>query len=241
MKGRVFIGTSGWDYEQWEGVFYPVSLKKKARFAHYATHFDTVEINSTFYGLPSADCVKRWRENAPKDFIFSLKASRYITHVKKLKDAALPLRRFMRRARLLKDNLGPILFQLPPRWNADPSRLSQFIRALPGDSRFAFEFRDRTWFSSEVYGILRKSRVAFCVYDMPGLASPREVTTDFVYMRFHGKEVLYGGRYGKREIKRQALAIKDFLKQGLDVYVYFNNDESGYAVVNALELKEMVA
>ncbi|MBI5749692.1 MAG: DUF72 domain-containing protein [Nitrospinae bacterium] len=241
MKGRCYIGTSGWSYDHWAGVFYPPDLKTADRLAFYINHFNSVEINNTFYHLPTLSAFKGWRESAPKGFIYSLKGSRFITHMKKLKDPKEPLELFLERARLLKDNLGPILFQLPPHWRCNTERLKEFVKPLPSNMRFAFEFREPSWFNKEVYDILRENNIAFCIYHMPEFESPIEVTAKFVYIRFHGTEFLYGGRYSKKELHRWADLINGFIKEGKDVYVYFNNDANGYAVINAKELMEIVS
>jgi uncharacterized protein YecE (DUF72 family) len=240
MKGRCFIGTSGWSYVHWSGVFYPPDLKTSNWLSFYITHFNSVEINNTFYHLPTTSAFRVWKESAPKGFIYALKGSRFITHMKKLKDPEKPLRLFLKRAKLLKDNLGPILFQLPPHWRCNPSRLEDFVRLLPNNIRFAFEFREQSWFNKEVYNILREKNIAFCIYHKLGFESPHEITSKFVYIRFHGAEFLYGGRYSKTELSRWAEKINGFMRGGKDVYVYFNNDANGYAVINAKELREMV-
>jgi uncharacterized protein YecE (DUF72 family) len=240
MKGRAFIGTSGWMYDWWEGVFYPPDMKKDEWLQFYMRHFDTVEINNTFYHLPAPSAFEGWKKAAPKGFIYALKGNRFITHMKKLKDPEEPIRLFMERAEILRDSLGPILFQLPPRWRCNLQRLREFVRVLPSDRRFAFEFREPTWFNEDVYEILRERDISLCIYHMPDYLSPVEVTATFVYIRFHGTTFLYGGRYSKKDLSRWADLIGLYLKGGLDVYVYFNNDEEGYAVVNAKELREMM-
>jgi uncharacterized protein YecE (DUF72 family) len=240
MKGKCYIGTSGWSYDHWAGVFYPPDLKTADRLAFYINHFNSVEINSTFYHLPTPSAFKGWRESAPKGFIYALKGSRFITHMKKLKNPEEPLELFLERTRILKDNLGPILFQLPPRWRCNPSRLKEFVKLLPKNIRFAFEFREPSWFNREVYDIFKKRNISLCIYHMPGYESPLEITAKFLYIRFHGTDFLYGGRYPKDEIRRWADLISKYLKDGFDAYVYFNNDANGYAVINAKELMEMV-
>lgn len=240
MKGKCFIGTSGWSYDHWAGVFYPPDLKTADRLNFYINHFNSVEINNTFYHLPTPSAFKGWRESAPKNFIYALKGSRFITHMKKLKDPKEPLHLFLERAKLLKDNLGPILFQLPPHWRCNTERLKEFIKLLPANIRFAFEFREPSWFNKEIYDILKENNIALCIYHMPEFESPIEVTAKFAYIRFHGTDFLYGGRYSKKELLRGADLINGFIKEGRDVYVYFNNDANGYAVINAKELMEMV-
>ncbi len=240
MKGKCFIGTSGWSYDHWAGVFYPPDLKTADRLNFYINHFNSVEINNTFYHLPTPSAFKSWKKIAPKNFIYALKGSRFITHMKKLKDPKEPLKLFLERGRILKDNLGPVLFQFPPHWRCNTKRLKEFVKLLPSNIRFAFEFREPSWFKKEVYDILRENNIAFCIYHMPEFESPIEVTAKFVYIRFHGTEFLYGGRYSKKELSKWAGLINGFIKEGKDIYVYFNNDANGYAVINAKELMEMV-
>ncbi len=241
MKGRCFIGTSGWSYDHWGGVFYPPDLKTADRLAFYINHFNSVEINNTFYHLPTPSAFKSWKKIVAKNFIYALKGSRFITHMKKLKDPKEPLELFLERAKLLKDNLGPILFQLPPHWRCNTERLKEFVKLLPSNMRFAFEFREPSWFNKEVYDILRENNIALCIYHMPEFESPIEVTAKFVYIRFHGTEFLYGGRYSKKELLKWADLINGYIREGKDVYVYFNNDANGYAVINAKELMEIVS
>lgn len=240
MRGRCYIGTSGWMYDHWEGVFYPPDLKRADRLEYYMKHFGTVEMNNTFYHLPTPAVFEGWRKEVRRGFIYALKGSRFITHMKKLKDPEEPLRLFLGRAEILRESLGPILFQLPPRWKCNPERLKEFVKWLPSDKRFTFEFRDPSWFNEGIYEILRDRDISLCIYHMPEYLSPVEVTSSFVYIRFHGTDFLYGGRYSKDDLSRWADLIGLYLKGGLDVYVYFNNDAEGYAVINAKELREIV-
>jgi uncharacterized protein YecE (DUF72 family) len=221
-------------------VFYPPGLAQTRWFNHYAGEFDTVEINNTFYRLPSEEVFDRWREQAPEGFTYAVKASRYITHVRRLKDCAEPLERFLSRARRLGDHLGPILYQLPPRWRANPERLAEFAALLPSDLLHVFEFRDERWFAAPVREVLTRHALSFCIFDMPGLRCPQWVTGPIVYIRFHGSASLYAGRYTREELAGWAQAIRRFLAEGRDVYVYFNNDAFGHAVINARELREFV-
>ncbi len=237
----MFIGTSGWMYDHWgEGVFYPEGLPKNQWLNYYQKYFDTVEINNTFYHLPKEQTFKNWHSAVPKRFIFAVKASRFITHIKRLKDAKDSVKLFMSRARLLKENLGPILYQLPPRWKANPERLKEFVKCFTRNYINVFEFRDVSWFNEEIYSILKKNKLNFCIYSMPGVDCPNIVTGPVVYIRMHGGSVLYGSNYSDSELKALAKQIRGFLKKKLTVYVYFNNDAFGYAVKNALRLKEIV-
>ncbi len=237
---RIFIGTSGWVYRHWKDVFYPPELKSSDWLGFYMEHFSTVEINNTFYHLPPPSAFRLWHRSAKKGFIYALKGSRFITHMKKLKDAQKPLEMFLGRAGLLGENLGPILFQLPPRWHVNTERLRAFVDMLPEDRRFVFEFRDSSWFIEPVYSILAQRSIGLCIYHMPGFTTPFELTAPFSYIRFHGSGTLYGGRYSKKDLAKWAERIKGLVKSGVDVYIYFNNDAMGNAVINAKELRAMV-
>jgi len=233
------IGTSGWHYQHWRGVFYPHGMAAVDMLSYYSRHFTTVEVNNAFYQLPTEDALENWRTAVPKPFCFSLKASRYITHMKKLKDFQEPLARLLDRIGRLKENLGPILFQLPPRWKFNPERLAAFAGGLPGDYRFVLEFRDPSWYDRRAMRILAGEGIAMCLHDMPGSASPRETTADFVYVRLHGPQK-YGGSYDRQALAGWAGAFSTWQRQGKTIYCYFNNDAEGHAVNNALRLKKML-
>lgn len=234
------IGTSGWTYNHWLGVFYPEDLPKSRWLEHYCRHFDTVEINCSFYRLPREATFSNWRKRAPEGFIFAVKASRYITHVKRLSEIEESLELFLSRAELLGEKLGPILFQLPPRFKADPERLERLLSLLPEGLKAAFEFRDESWFCREIYELLERHNAALCIADSPKFPRAFEVTADFSYFRLHGSKKLYASRYTREELEGWASIIREHLRSGLDVYVYFDNDAFGYAVENALELKGML-
>ncbi len=239
-EGHIYIGTSGWHYSHWRGVFYPDTLLANQWLRYYIDHFGTVEINNSFYQLPDEATFEQWRNTVPTGFVFAVKASRYLTHMKKLKDAHEPLARFLERVNLLKDRTGPLLFQLPPRWRADVARLRAFLEAVPANHRCAFEFRDPTWFHPDVYEILAEHHAAFCIYDLAGQTSPREVTADFVYVRLHGPGAAYEGSYTPRHLAGWAGAFSTWRREGRDVYCYFDNDQHGYAVANAMRLQDMM-
>jgi uncharacterized protein YecE (DUF72 family) len=234
------IGTSGWVYAHWRGVFYPVDLPQSRWYTYYAGHFDTVEINYSFYRLPSEGAFDRWREQAPPGFVYAVKANRYLTHLKRLKDAAEPLERFLSRARRLGEGLGPILWQLPPRWRADPARLEAFAALLPTELTHVFEFRDPRWFVQPVRKVLERHGLVFCIFDMPGLDCPPWVTNEVVYLRFHGSQVVYGGRYGRERLQPWAERVRGWLAEGRAVYAYFNNDVFGYAIEDARTLRGLL-
>jgi uncharacterized protein YecE (DUF72 family) len=240
MSASIFIGTSGWHYDHWKGPFYPQDIQSDDMLAFYVQHFQTVEINNTFYQLPNKETFDDWRESTPNEFRFAVKASRYITHMKKLKDPHQPVADFMERAKHLEEKLGPILFQLPPNWHVNVERLEQFLQVLPEGLRYTFEFRDPSWFEARVYKLLEARGVAFCMYHLNQRDSPRPVTADFIYVRLHGPDGSYQGSYDVQTLSGWAGAFSTWAQQGKDVYCYFNNDQGGYAVKNARQLKEML-
>jgi uncharacterized protein YecE (DUF72 family) len=238
-KKRVFIGTSGWHYADWRGPFYPEEARASEFLEYYSRRFDTAEINNSFYGMPETRMFREWKNSVPADFIFAVKGSRYITHMKKLRDTREAAARFVKRARELGGKLGPILFQLPPRWKANKERLRDFLKGLPKDTRYAFEFRDPSWFDDSIYRSLAERNAAFCIYDLGGRTSPLEVTSDFVYIRLHGPGGPYQGEYTGRRLKRWAGLISKW-KKNRNVYCYFDNDQKGYAPKDAFKLKAML-
>ncbi len=207
---------------------------------YYAKQLTTVEINNMFYRLPTHETLAHWRDETPEDFLFTCKASRFITHMKKLKDPEQRIKRFVETIAVLQHKLGPILFQLPPRWNMNVPRLEDFLKALPTTFRYAFEFRDESWFAQPVYDILNKYGAAFCLYHLAGRWSPEIVTTDFVYIRLHGPGEAYQGRYQGHTLRAWANKCQKWAQAGKNVYCYFDNDEKGYAPINALALQRQV-
>jgi uncharacterized protein YecE (DUF72 family) len=238
---KLFIGTSGWSYSHWAGKFYPVEIPKTRWLEYYQRHFATVEINSSFYRLPKDTTLQKWREGVPGKFIFAVKASRYITHIKKLNDPVESSKLFLARARLLGDKLGPILFQLPPGLKVRSDRLGELLGWLPRDLRYCFEFRHTSWFCKEVYDLLRRYNSALCIADSPKFPMVMQRTADFSYLRLHGSTILYQSRYTADELRIWAERIQRILDEGADVYVYFDNDAEGYAVMNALELVSLLS
>jgi len=236
-RGRLRIGTSGYQYPHWKGRFYPADLPKRAWFAYYADRFDTVEINATFYHLPSTDTVDRWREEAPTTFEYALKFSRYGSHIKRLKDPGQSLPPFLDLAARLEGHLGPVLVQLPPKWKPRPDRLDAFLAEAPSRHRWVVEVRDPSWFNEEVFGVLREHGAALCIHDMLD-NHPRELTTDWTYLRYHGDR--HDGGYTHQFLTAESDRVADLLKDGHDVHAYFNNDESAHAVHDALALKRYV-
>jgi uncharacterized protein YecE (DUF72 family) len=235
----VRVGCSGWQYKHWKGDFYPPGLREADWLAHYLQTFDTVEINNSFYRLPEAATFRSWRERTPASFLFAVKASRFLTHMKKLKDPEQPLHLFFERARQLGGRLGPVLYQLPPRWPANLERLDTFLSCLPPRARHVVEFRESSWYAPEVLERLERAGVALCLHDMAGSASPRVRVGPFVYVRFHGV-TRYGGRYGDDELAPWAEWLSAEHAAGRDVFAYFNNDIGGHAPRDAVRLRAMV-
>jgi uncharacterized protein YecE (DUF72 family) len=234
----IWIGTSGWVYRHWKGRFYPTALPLKSWFGHYAAHFSTVEINNSFYRLPSEDAFRVWRAHAPRDFCYAVKASRYITHLKRLKDPREPVDLFWSRARLLGDKLGPVLFQLPPRFPVDTTRLGEFLAVLPKAIRPAFEFRDRSWETDETYRLLDQNGAAFVYADRPRARVPDVVTGGWAYVRFHQGALSHPG-YPRRKLETWADRIAGL--KAKDVFVYFNNDTLGAAIDDANTMLELLS
>jgi uncharacterized protein YecE (DUF72 family) len=239
-RGSLCIGTSGWSYQHWRGPFYPEDLPGERMLEYYMKHFRSAEINNSFYQLPQQQTLRRWRDAAPRDFVFAAKASRYITHMKKLRDPETGTRSFLRRMRTLGRRLGPILFQLPPNWRCNEERLARLLAALPDRHRYAFEFRDPSWHTERSYELLSRHNAAFCIYDLNGFLSPKTITADFVYVRLHGPDGPYQGSYPVATLAGWAGAFTTWSSQGKDIYCYFDNDQQGYAAQNALRLSSML-
>jgi uncharacterized protein YecE (DUF72 family) len=245
MRGRLRVGTSGYVYSHWRGRFYPPGLPARQWLSFYARYFDAVELNNPFYRLPSRAAFQGWRQSVGADFVFAVKASRYLTHLKRLKAARAPLDRLLRRVRPLGPTLGPVLFQLPPNFHADASRLRAFLGVLARQRhvtplRAVLEVRHTSWLGAETLDLLGKAGVALCLHDTRGQTVTGPITADFVYVRRHGTGPRYGGSYPEARLKSDAAAIRGWLADGLDVYVYFNNDREGAAVRNALRLRRLL-
>lgn len=237
---KIFIGTSGWIYNHWRGPFYPQKLPAKTWLGYYATRFRTVEINNSFYKLPTENALRSWREGSPPGFIFAVKASRFITHMKKLGDPVETGRNFLSRVIPLGEKLGPILFQLPPRWHYNHERFAAFLASLPDDHRYAFEFRDETWWNDRAFDELRKKNAAFCAFELDRRRSPLMVTAEFAYMRLHGPGGAYRGGYSDESLAGYAAEIVGWAAEGKDVYCYFDNDEYGHAPRDAARMVGVV-
>lgn len=240
MAASVRIGTSGFEYRHWAGSFYPDDLPRDRWLEFYAGRFDTVELNNPFYRLPDAGVFERWGRRVPDGFCFAVKASRYLTHVRRLRDPAEPLERLWSRARRLGSRFGPVLYQLPPRWKPNHERLATFLAALPEHPQ-AVEFRDPAWYGPMTFALLREARVALCLHDMAGSATRPEPVGPMVYLRFHGAGQRYGGRYPSQRLAAWADRIAGWAADGLPVWAYFNNDIGGHAVRDADRLRSFVA
>lgn len=243
---RAYIGTSGWNYKHWSnGEFYPRGLKSSEWLKFFIRHFNTVEINNSFYRLPSEETFQNWRTEVPLEFIFAVKASRFLTHIKRLKDPEQPLDLFFSRAIHLGDRLGPVLFQLPPRFKINLERLEIFLTALKeriakDRVRCVIEFRDASWLDPAVFEMLRAHGVALCLADWRDTHVTEPITANFVYVRRHYGPSK-GGNYPKKHLDRDVEQIRTWLKKGLDVYVYFNNDVGGHAIRNAKYVQQALS
>jgi len=247
IKNGFFIGTSGYSYPHWwHGVFYPSDLPQRKWLEFYTEYFDTVELNVSFYRLPQKEVFEGWYKRTPKGFSFAVKGSRFITHIRRLKDCREPLSLLLDHASPLKEKLGVVLWQLPPRFKFQKKRFDEFcvlLSTLPRSKplRHAFEFRDASWFCQEAFRVLEEFHFAFCIAHGSGLPFTETVTSDFIYLRLHGGDVLYGSHYSDKELNRWAEKIGDWEGAGKTVFVYFNNDAYGFAIQNALTLKKMVS
>jgi uncharacterized protein YecE (DUF72 family) len=239
--GKVWLGTSGWMYDSWRGPLYPRDLPKRAWLSYYANRFSTVEINSAFYRTPSLEAVRSWRNDTPPDFRFAWKASKFITHWKRLTDKCENSIALMRtRLKVLSPKVSVVLFQLPPQFEKDVERLSSFLRLLPR-RRYAFEFRHRSWSDDGVSDILQRRNVALCISDHADAPAPWQVTARHVYLRGHGPTGNYGGSYPSRTLRRWAKAIGDWRSQARDVFVYFDNDQKAAAPADGRRLAALLA
>jgi uncharacterized protein YecE (DUF72 family) len=240
VNGRILVGTSGYVYRHWRGVFYPAGLPASRWLPFYAEVFPTLELNATFYRLPSVEAVARWRQQTPRRFLFACKGSRFLTHMKRLTDKGVGVRRFFSRVGALQHKLAVVLWQLPPQMKrADPERLDSFLAALPRGPRHAVEFRDEAWYTGEVARVLDARGAAFCEHDLVRRDPPAR-TGGFRYLRFHGTSGRYAGRYGRAALRPVARDLLAWSRSGHDAFVYFNNDAHGHAVTDALELTSLL-
>jgi uncharacterized protein YecE (DUF72 family) len=239
MAGEIRIGCSGWSYPHWRKRFYPEKMPAREHFAFYAQHFNTVELNNSFYRQPPPERFEAWREQAPADFLFAVKGSRYVTHIKRLAVEQNSIDLVVDAARGLGAKLGPILFQLQANFHADLERLERFVGMLPKDVRFTLEFRHDSWLVPAVFELLRAHRIALCIPDHPKMPKSLEITSDFTYIRMHLPPRGLG--YGQRALQSWADRAIEWQRAGLDVLVYFNNDMEGHAIKDAKTLISLVA
>ena len=239
MSTRIYVGTSGWSYDHWKGIFYESSCPKSKWLQFYAKHFLSVEVNATFYRSMSPLTFENWEKNTPEGFIWAVKSNRYITHIKRLNDVTGPLKRFFSDLKGLKEKLGPILFQLPPTLIFNEEVFKAFSRCLPKNRRYTIEARHPSWMEEKALSNLESHQLAWCISDTAGRYPYLEaVTTNFIYIRLHGSTQLYASDYSEEELNKWAEKINRWNK---DTYVYFDNDAMGYAPQNALRLKELLA
>jgi uncharacterized protein YecE (DUF72 family) len=235
MPTQLRVGTSGYQYRHWKGVFYPPHIRQGDWFEYYTRFFDTVELNNTFYRLPEASTFEAWRQRTPAGFCYALKYSRYGSHLMHLKKPEQHVPEFLTNAKLLGPALGPILVQLPPKWRRDAGRLRDFLATAPRRHRWAVEFRNPSWLCRETYALLGEYGAALCIHDrIP--QHPWEITAGWTYLRYHGGSE--DGNYSQDHLRAEAKKIEALTARGLDVFVYFNNDVHGYALVNAADLRE---
>ena len=238
----VHVGCSGWNYAAWRELFYPKGLPANRWLEHYAKHFKTVEVNSTFYRLAKPDAVARWVTQVPDDFVFSVKASRYLTHIKRLGNIGPYIARFYEGIEPLveAERLGPVLWQLPPNLKRDDERLASALRELP-PGRHCIEFREPSWFTAEVYALLRERNVALVIGDRPEIADfqTHEMTADWTYVRFHYGRRGRRGNYSETELESWMKRVTAW-RRDREVFLYFNNDWEGFSIQNALWMAKRI-
>ena len=237
MSLQYYIGTSGWHYEHWRHRFYPAQLTKAKWLEFYASRFTTVELNNSFYRLPSETAFASWHDSSPTNFTFAVKVSRFITHIKRLKDTEEAVANFVARAKILGEKLGPLLYQLPPNMHRNDERLESFLSTLPQGMKHVFEFRHQSWLDDRVFEILHKYNIGLRVFDMPSLSCPLVATADFAYIRFHGSTGLYFSCYSDEELADWAKRLAELAANLKVIYIYFNNDAEAFAVRNAKTLR----
>lgn len=238
---RILIGTSGWYYDSWRGPFFPQGLPLKDQLRYYAGQFPTTELNGVFYRTPTEAAVESWRDQTGDNFVFAWKASKFITHWKRLSQNSVnSLELLESRLSLLGRKAGPILFQLPPNFPADPERLASFCKLLAKKRRYSFEFRDGSWYEPRILRLLSERNISLCLSDHHDAPAPWKRTADFVYVRGHGPQGRYKGRYRPDALAEWARRIKSWKRQGCDVYVYFDNDQKSAAPADALQLRQLL-
>jgi len=237
MSLHYYIGTSGWHYDHWRDRFYPERLIKAKWLEFYASHFTTVELNNSFYRLPSEAAFATWHDSSPANFTFAVKVSRFITHIKRLRNTEEAVENFITSAKILGGKLGPLLYQLPPNTHRNDEALESFLSTLPQGIKHVFEFRHQSWLEEKVFEILRRYNIGLCVFDMPSISCPLVATADFAYIRFHGSTGLYWSCYSDEELADWAKRLANLAANLKAIYIYFNNDAEAFAVRNAITLR----
>jgi uncharacterized protein YecE (DUF72 family) len=242
LMAQVLIGTSGWHYDSWRrGPFFPQGLRHKEELPYYSSQFSTTELNGVFYRTPTPKAVESWRDQTGHDFIFAWKASKFITHWKRLSNNSVnSLELLEDRLSLLRTKAGPILFQLPPSFKLDADRLESFFKLLPKKRRYSFEFRHPSWYTPQILRLLRAQNISLCISDHHDAPAPWKRTADFVYVRGHGPTGRYKGHYSPRTLSEWARHIRSWKRQGCDVFVYFDNDQKSAAPADARALRELM-
>ncbi len=238
MSFNYHIGTSGWHYDHWRDRFYPEKLTKAEWLEFYVGHFTTVELNNSFYRLPSETAFANWYDSSPSNFTFAVKVSRFITHIKRLKNSEEAVANFITRAKILREKLGPLLYQLPPNMHRNDEVLASFLSNLPRGMRHVLEFRHQSWLEEKVFEILHRYNIGLCVFDMPSFRCPPVATADFAYIWFLGSGSLYSSCYSDEELADWAKTLADLAANLKEVYIYFNNDAEAFAVRNAKTLRD---
>jgi uncharacterized protein YecE (DUF72 family) len=238
---RIHIGTSGWHYDSWRGPFYPKEVPKKDWLVCYAEAFRSAELNGVFYRTPTLEAVQRWYRQTPDDFVFAWKASKFITHWKRLtKNSGNSIALMETRLRALKHKAGPVLFQLPPQFKADRERLASFLKLLRKKRHYAFEFRHPSWYEDDILNLLRDQDISLCLSDHHDAPAPWQVTANHVYVRGHGPSGRYKGHYTDRTLRAWARKVRKWKRQRRTVYVYFDNDQKSAAPLDARKLMQLV-
>ena len=243
MAKKIYVGTSGYNYTHWINKFYPKDVPQKMWLEFYTQTFNSVELNVTFYRLPKDTVFQGWHKRTPRNFRFVIKGSRFITHIKRLRDCKEPLKLFMQRAAHLKNKLACILWQTPPNLSYDASIIKSFITHLKKWPQYlySFEFRNESWFNEELYSIFKENNINLCIADSLRYPSKNILTSTFVYLRFHGKEDLYRSKYSLKELKEWADKTKIWMKGKNKLFAFFNNDYQGFAVENALQFTKLIS
>jgi uncharacterized protein YecE (DUF72 family) len=239
---EILVGTSGWSYRSWRGPFFPEKLAARLHLQFYAEHFPTTELNGVFYRTPTEEAVRGWAEQTPDDFVFAWKASKFITHWKRLKDTSRnSLDLLESRLRLLRGKVGPILFQLPPQFTKDRERLAAFLKMLRVKREYAFEFRHPSWYENDILDLLRDNNVSLCISDHHDAPSPWAVTAEHIYVRGHGPQGRYRDHYSDQALAKWSRWLKDQRRRGHHSYVYFDNDQKSAAPKDAARLMELLS